>query len=381
MINPVYKTALLATAGVTVGLLPAQLTGGMAVQLRAELGFSVRGLGIAVALFFIASATTSSIAGRAVDRIGAYSSMQISSGMSAVCLLGIAGLAGSWFGLTLWLIIGGVASSMAFVTANMFLLRSVPAHRQGWAFAIRQAGSVLSPLLAGLAVPVVALTIGWRWAFAFGGIGALLLGGLLRSAFRRAWTRTLTVAAGTDEPRKVLMIMAAASGLGTAVATATAAFIVEFSVHSGLSETEGGLLLVAGAAMGLIVSLIAGAMADTGSTRPLGIVSALLAVGTGGHAMLAMDVSWLIGPATLLSFGTFWGWGGLFQLTLATRNPVSPGRAAGVTHTGTWTGAVVGPLVFGLVADSWSYQTAWLAAAICAAFATLLMSWSNKLLV
>lgn len=57
------------------------------------------------------------------------------------------------------------------LASNLTLSRYVPAHRLGLSFGIKQAAIPLATLLAGAAVPAVALTLGWRWAY---GIGAVL---------------------------------------------------------------------------------------------------------------------------------------------------------------------------------------------------------------
>ena len=54
---------------------------------------------------------------------------------------------------------------MGQLASNTSLSRQVPAGRQGLSFGVKQAAIPVSTLLAGAAVPVVALTVGWRWAF------------------------------------------------------------------------------------------------------------------------------------------------------------------------------------------------------------------------
>jgi len=55
-------------------------------------------------------------------------------------------------------------------------------------------------------------------------------------------------------------------------------------------------------------------------------------------------------------------------------NPTAPAAATGITQTGTYLGAMAGPLVFGWVVDTWSYREAWLAGTgwyVCGAVAML----------
>ena len=64
--GPSYRPVLLAVAVATAGILPPFLTGGLAVQIRAELGFGAGALGLLVAVFFAASALFSVVSGRVV---------------------------------------------------------------------------------------------------------------------------------------------------------------------------------------------------------------------------------------------------------------------------------------------------------------------------
>ena len=68
------------------------------------------------------------------------------------------------------------------------------------------------------------------------------------------------------------------------------------------------------------------------------------------------------GPA--LAFGAGWAWPGLFNLAIVLANPASPAAATGVTQTGTYLGAVAGPLLFGFVAEHLSYGWSWTLAAV-----------------
>jgi len=67
------RPVLLAVAVATAGVVPAFLTGGLAVQIRAEFGFGEGALGLAVAVFFAVSALASVASGRLVERVGSFS--------------------------------------------------------------------------------------------------------------------------------------------------------------------------------------------------------------------------------------------------------------------------------------------------------------------
>jgi MFS family permease len=61
--------------------------------------------------------------------------------------------------------LSAAANALGQLSSNSALARHVPAHRQGLSFGVKQAAIPVSTLLAGAAVPTIALTAGWRWAF------------------------------------------------------------------------------------------------------------------------------------------------------------------------------------------------------------------------
>src|SRR3712207_6468754 len=89
-----YRPVLLAVAVATAGVLPAFLTGGLAVQVRDEMGFGSAALGLAVALFFVSAASASVFMGRLVERIGSHRGMRLAAFGSAASLVCVALLAG-----------------------------------------------------------------------------------------------------------------------------------------------------------------------------------------------------------------------------------------------------------------------------------------------
>ena len=354
-----YRPVLLAVAVATVGVLPAFLTGGLAVQIRSELDFGSAALGLAVAVFFVSASLASVVMGRVVERIGAHRAMRVSATGSAAALLGVALFAGSWAGLVACLVLGGLANAVAHPATHLSLARKVPANRQGFSFGIKQAAIPAATLLAGLAVPIIAVTFGWRWAFAGGAALALLLSFIV-PAETLGGVRKIKEARAGDVPTAPLVLLALGIGLGSAAATPLGAFIVESSVAAGLRVETAGLMLALGSAVGIVVRVTFGRLADGMGGGSLRLVAAMLGVGVVGFALLANGSGDLIVPGTLLAFGAGWGWPGLFNFAVVKTNPNAPAAATGITQTGASGGAALGPLVFGLVVEAASYEAAWL---------------------
>jgi MFS family permease len=359
-----YRPVLLAIAVATAGVLPVFLTGALAVQMRSELDFGEGALGLAVAVFFTTAALASALLGRMVQRIGSHRGMRLAAVVGAISLLGVALLARSWAGLVACLVIGGFANALSHPATNLSLSREVPPERQGLSFGIKQSAIPAATLLSGLAVPTLAVTVGWRWAFA----GAAALAVIV----------ALLVPAGTSAPRPVkearsgdartapLILLACGIGLGSTAATPLGAFVVESSVASGLRVETAGLLLALGSAVNITVRILFGHLADGMRSGRLRLVVAMLGIGVVGFAMLATGMDALLVIGILLAFGAGWGWPGLFNFAVVKTSPGAPAVATGITQTGASAGAALGPLFFGFVVQGTSYTIAW---SVCGALA------------
>jgi len=368
-------------AVVTAGVLPAFLTGALSVQIRRELGFGEAALGVAFASFFVGAALTSAVLGRAAERLGPELSMRLSASLSAASLLVVAIAARSFGSLVVILAVGGVANALSQPAANLFIARRMDPAHLGLALAVKQASVVAATLLGGLAVPTIALTVGWRWAFVAG--AGLAIAGVLAVPNARE-PRVHAAASHTDRSGDsgwaALVVLAAGVGLGAAAAGTLGTFFVNAAVDAGIAEGAAGLLVAAGSASVIVVRLVAGARADRRQGGNLPIVATMLVIGALGYLLYATEDKILLIAACPLTFAAGWGWPGLFNLAIVKANPSAPGLASGVTQTGTYIGAVAGPLLFGSLAEHRSYASAWTLAACCSAAAAVAMIAGRRLL-
>lgn len=367
---------------VTTGVLPAFLTGALNVQMRRDLGFGEAALGGAMGGFFVGAALTSAVLGRVAERLGPELSMRLSASLSAVSLLSVAVGARSYRSLVLILAVGGVANALSQPAANLFIARRVDPSRLGLALAVKQASVVGSTLLGGLAVPTIALTVGWRWAFvaaaALAVVGVIAVPG---GADRRAVATGEPSGRTGDSSWTALAVLATGVGLGAAAAGTLGTFYVAASVQAGISEGSAGLLVAAGGASVVVVRIVAGARADRRQGRNLPVVATMLVIGAVGYLLYATESKEMLVLASPLTFAAGWGWPGLFNLAVVRANPQAPGLASGVTQTGTYIGAVLGPLVFGTLAENRSYASAWSVAAACSLAAAVAMIAGRRLLI
>lgn len=345
----------------TAGTLPVFLLGGLSVQVQDDLGFGASGLGAGVAAFFGTSAAGSAAAGRLVQRVGAHRAMVAAGVASMLALLGLAATARSLPALLAWLAVGGLCNALAQPSVNLVLASRVPVSRQGLAFAVKQSAIPAATLLGGLAVPALALTVGWRWAYVAGAglaVVAILLIPREGAGPSRAGPRP-----AVPVPRGPLLILAGAGGMGAAAGNAVGSFLVSSAVHIGISESRAGLLLASSAAVVLAVRVTMGMLADRRGRGFFEMASGLLLVGTVGYLLLGSGTVAVFVVGAVVAAGAGWGWPGVFNLAVVDYDRRAAAVATGITQTGVYLGAVVGPVVFGPIVEHSSFGTGWLVSA------------------
>lgn len=339
-----FRQAVVTEAS-TTGV--AVLVGALAVQVGRELGFGEARLGMGIACFFVASAITSIPLGRLRETIGFVRGTVATAALAAMALLGIGVLSRSWGHLVAFLVLAGIANGLAQPSANLGLARAVRPERWGAAFGMKQAAVPLATLVAGISVPAIALTIGWRWAF------------LIAAACRRRIVRVLRrarssrpvgsqsgssgrpTAIGASVRRRTgglrgLALLALGGVLAAAASNSLGAFLVAGLVAGSVAPAAAGLLLASGSVAGALMRVALGWFSDLSDRPGLMIVSAQCAAGTLGFLMLAHGRSHavlLLG--TVIAFGGGWGWSGLFTAAVVRLNPQAPALASGVMHAGT----------------------------------------------
>ncbi|WP_433530927.1 MFS transporter [Micromonospora sp. CA-263727] len=367
--RPVRASAV-AVAVTIACVLPVFLVGGLAVQMRAELGFSPAGLGLAVAVYFAVGALASVPSGALVERWGGAVVARAGVLLSAGCLLAVAVLARSYPVLVGLLAVAGTANALGQLSSNVLLARHVPARRQGLSFGVKQAAIPVSTLLAGAAVPTLALTVGWRWAFvAAAGAALAVLPAVPAQGPRPA--RRAASSAGSATVGLVLVGVAAALAAGAANALGT--FVVDASVDRGLGPGLAGLTLTLGSAVCVAARVSVGWLADRRSGGHMAVIAGLLVAGAVGLGLLAVAGPGPLVAGVLLGFGLGWSWPGLMNFAVVQLHPQAPAAATSITQTGVYAGGCLGPLALGPLAAAAGYPTMWLTAALAMLTAAALM--------
>ncbi|MPZ74504.1 MAG: MFS transporter [Nitriliruptorales bacterium] len=356
---------IVATIGsVTLSVMPAFLVGGLAVLVRRELGLSEAQLGLAVSAFYASSALTAVWGGHLTERLGPEAAMGVAAVGSGASLLATGALARSWWSLVVFLALGGVANSIAQPATNLGLARRVRTGRLGIAFGIKQTNGPVATLIAGLAVPVVGLTLGWRWAFGLLAAAAVGFALVVGTRGSRHGDRLVAKVQISQLPMAELVMLAFANVAGTAAAAALITFYVESLVASGIDVGAAGLWFAVGSVVGTGARVTWGHVADRGRNDALGQVVTLQLIGVAGYVLFALtDSVPALVLSTFIAFAAGWGWFGLLLLAVVQRNPRAPGAASGIVNAGVSGGGIIGPPAFGWIVERSGYPAAWLATA------------------
>lgn len=363
--------------------LPFFMVGGLAVQIKEELGLTEAALGAAVTIGFVTGALTAPFGGRVADHFGPRRSVYLGCFLCAVALLGLGLVVDGWGILVAFLCVGGVAVALTDPGLAILVSRSIPDEVQGLAFGVKEASIPAATLVAGLAVPTVALTVGWRWAFAIGLLPLLVVFVLLprlEVGPKRTEPAAATgTAAGSRPRRHAVILVAVAAALGTTAASGVGIFLTDSAVAMGMSPGNAGLLLAFGSIAGIITRVATGVLADRTGGPQFKLISLMLAAGALTIALGSTGNTLLLIVATVGAFTGGWAWTGIYFLSLVKTNPDRPGTVAGIGTAGLGVGNAAGPVLFGLVAGSLSFGAAWIGAAIVAALAAGLMAMARRM--
>lgn len=350
---------------VMVNSLPVFMVGSLGSFIRADVGIDTGTLGIAVAATFAASSLFAMYGGRLGERLGPFRTLRI-----AMCALGAVTIAIPLLGATSWvsffvlMVLLGITMTAVQPAANIAIFEHVPADRQGLGFGVKQSAPRLATMLAGLAVPALALTVGWKWAFILTGIAAVLIAVWLPVGRWQERPRVVPTrfrrGRGEGLLRGDLLVLAAGLTFSGAAATTMGIFLVDTAVAAGIRPGAAGILLAVGSAVSIVARLGVGTVVDRGLVRPFPLMVGLILCGALAGALFAYGGSpSVVVLATLIGFAGGWGWNGLIVYVVVRLHPRSPGEASGLSQAAISLGGVIGPASFGLVTTAFSLREAW----------------------
>ncbi|MDA3033187.1 MAG: MFS transporter [Actinomycetota bacterium] len=332
--------------GTMCSAFPVFLTGALGVQLRDDIGLTATHVGLSMGSSFGVAAVLSAPMGRVAERLGPRRGFRVGLTTSALAMLAVALLARNVWQFCLLLGVAGAGNALNQPSANLMLATHIEGERLGFALAAKQSGMPAAALLGGVAVPAIALTVGWQWAYVAGivvAVGAML-------SFppdRRSQSDRNTSANATGDRRSarpdlgmaLLVLYALVGLLGATSAGTMVGFITSGAEASGLGPGAAGLVLSLGSLVGVASRLIQGWQVDRWGVLPIQRLVWLFGLGGLGMLVLAIDVpiTYVLAPIPAFAFG--WAWPGLFNLSVVRNNRSAPAAATGVSQVGVFIGA------------------------------------------
>lgn len=341
-------------------------------------------LGLLATIAFIAAAISSGVVGRAADVLSARLVMAVLFLAAGVALLAI-GLARSYVWLLIAVGVSGSAQALSNPITNRLISSHIPPGRRGALMGVKQSGVQMSQFVAGLALPSVALLLGWRGAIATA--AAFALPGLALLHHSIPAHKSATQFAGSrrarDLPKAVWWLGGYAFLTGAAV-QATNVYLPLFGYERlHLPVATAGLAAAMVGGVGLAARIVWGQLADRCRLphRPLAFLAGasavsalvLLAAGIAGWAWLMWLAAALFGASGIATNVV------AMLAIVRVADPSVVGTASGVLAVGLYLGFAVGPVCFGSVVDALGYSTGWAGvAAVSVAAATVALLWRTR---
>ena len=339
----------------------------MAPVAAPALGVTPAAVGYFVTAVYLGSMIGTVTAGGWVGRFGPIRVSQVGL---LLCLAGLATAASGALPLVLLgALLLGLGYGPATPASSVILARTSPPHLVALMFSIKQTGVPLGTAIAGAAVPVLVLVLGWQGAaLAIGAACALCAVALapVRGRYDDARNPMAPVSlasafapVGLIVRDRGLLELSLVSFIYAGMQITLIAYLVTFLVESfALSLVLAGMVMAASQLASVAARIAWGAFADRVASRR--VTLGLLGVGMSATAALAL----VAGPhwplwalfAFAMAFGaTAVGWNGVFLAEIARRAPRDRiGDATGGSAFFTFLGVVVTPPLFHVVLQATS---------------------------
>ncbi|MBM3650824.1 MAG: MFS transporter, partial [Alphaproteobacteria bacterium] len=330
-------------------------------------------VGVFTAVTYAVASVVALATADVIARLGAVRVCQLA------LLAGAAGLAFS-AAATLWaclaaVILIGLAQGPTNPASAHILSQRVPRRYYSIVFSLKQTGVPVGFGIAGILLPLLLGWVGWRGA-ALIAAAALVAGAVALGLLRSRLDATTAPPGPSPGIRRSVRFVLGHRQLRVLGWSALIYVIAQHSFtfflvtylyeHCRLTIGEAGLLLFLAQMGGTAQRLVLGALGDRLPRLPLlGWTGVAIAAGATGIALIAPDTPyWLIALAVIAYGVVVISWNGVSIAEFAHLAP--PGQVAAVAAVQTalaFSGAVLGPPLFGLIAAASGYSWAFLVVA------------------
>ena len=347
----------------------------MMPEVARDLAIDPKLVGIFTAIIYAVAAVTALAVAGPILRFGA---VRICQGALLMAAIGLA-LNASALVVTTVLAVAfiGAAQGPINPASAHILAQRVPREWFGMVFSLKQTGVPIGFALAGLIFPLLLAWLGWRGA-SLTAAGMAVLAALLVEPLRphldvmvaggKASNGILRSISFVLKHPQLRVLGWSAFVYVVAQHTFTFYLVTYLYEHCGLTIARAGFVLSASQLIGTGVRLVSGGMGDRiPRMRLLGWTGVFMTMGCIAIGLLERDTPfWLIVLVAVGYGAVVISWNGTSQAEFAHLAP--PGETAAVAAVQTalaFSGAVVGPPLFALIASLASYRMAFFAVAAC----------------
>jgi MFS family permease len=342
-------------------------------------------VGVYIAFAYFGAMLASMSAGAFVLRYGALRTSQAALVLCAIGLGLPALLPQPWIA-ALSAFIVGLGYGPITPASSHLLVRSTPPERASLVFSIKQTGVPLGGVMAGALVPPLVVASGPRTALL-----AVAAAALACAAAAQPWRRALDADRDPHRPLRMgnvlegLRLVATHAALQRMAAVSIGFSVVQLCLSTyavvyltgtlGYSLVAAGGMLAAANVGGVIGRVLWGALADRGvpPLKMLGLLGAAMGLCALACAWLQPGAPAAVVLVLLVAFGaSAIGWNGIYLAEVARRAPPGmAGAATGGTLACTFFGVVIGPVLFGAIAQAFgSMRAGWIALLVPAVLCT-----------
>lgn len=370
-----YALALTTLGQAAANILSASF-GPLAPFLQADFQISRAEIGLIATAVSLTAAPSALFGGRVADHVGERRVLILSGLVSAFSALAISRSGGLW-GLLASCLLLGLGNGIQNPAGSAAVMRWFPQRQRGFAMGLRQTGVPLGGILAASLAPLLALTYGWRTAYALGGLMACTGAALIFIAYYDPPRQT---EAGAAAPRPLgdlvrdtqLWWLGCIFNCQLITQQSVSTYFVLF-LHEAVNTS-----VVGAAALLAVINVVAmaarigwGLLSDwhfQGKRRPVLLIIVLLTIcSTLGAAAMPQQTPLVlvIGFAVLLGASAFAWTGVVGTLVIETAGRESAGSAISVVQVLATPASLLGPPLFGLLTDwAGTYRVAWLVLAL-----------------
>jgi len=371
--------------------------GPLAPFLKQAFGISNTQVGYLVSAAAIIYTPMLVFGGWLVDRVGIHRMLSVGTLIASISILSLSTVS-SYLGMVIILALSGLGTGCIFPSAAKAVILWFPLRVRATAMGLNQTAVNVGGILGAMLLPIIAISLGWRYGFLFVGCFSLLIC-LCCVLFYRDPSVDTAQTPSPENPEGSLGNATASSSIFQLLGKRDLWLLglsgyflgnLEFAVmtHLVLYLKEGLLFGTVTAGALLALTEAAGAFGKPVS----GIASDFLLRGRRKMVLLSMGslagllclllavcgtmLGWFLYPVLALLGVVAIGWGGLY-VTMAGElgGHALAGLTSGATGAVITLGAITGPPLFGYIVDrTQSFSIAWLSMAICGLMAVITIS-------